>query len=718
LGYAIARKKRIWIIRDTNIEKSKHDFDRFHLLSTVGYRSYSNHLDIINAFYEDEPNRSLDKTIYREAIEKVISNNSRNKILYLKSSVETDASINLSRAISGLNIPKILDDPKEVSIQTLSWYAQNIYSSFAVVAHFLSDEHTEALIHNAKSSLVCGLAQGFGKRILMIAHAPFKAPIDYKDMLRVHRTASECRNIISKWLVEIEDEYNERRYAQKEYSNTIKARDELKSISMGDPVAENESNDISTYFIPTSAYNEALRAKCAIFIGRKGTGKSANLYKLAEDISSDNRNHVCIIKPIAYELEGIINMLQQSISNSEKGFLVESFWKFLIYTELAKSFYESIQNRPAYWDNTDIEEEFISYVENNSPIINSEFSIRLERVVNKLQNLGANNSSEEQRLKISELLHSKIINNIRALLGNILEKKNKVAILIDNLDKAWNRETDLQTLSNLLFGLLEVSESITKDFNKADFWRKPVNLSLVIFLRNDIFNQIMEYSPEKDKVTYTRITWEDPQLLLSVLEERIKSSCSNSLKSDDIWQKYFCETVKGIKTKDYFINVVLPRPRDLILFAKEALDLANNRNHTRVEEDDIIDAEKTYSRHAIDSLIVENGNRVEKLEDIIFEFVTSNEIISTNNVLEAMKTNNISIESLDEVISILCELLFLGLEVDENKFEFIYKDTDTRKLQIMARKTAEKREDKLKRFRINKPFHAYLEIKEDDSVKK
>ena len=36
LGYAIAKKKRVWIIRDSNIEASKIDYDNFKILTTLG----------------------------------------------------------------------------------------------------------------------------------------------------------------------------------------------------------------------------------------------------------------------------------------------------------------------------------------------------------------------------------------------------------------------------------------------------------------------------------------------------------------------------------------------------------------------------------------------------------------------------------------------------------------------------------------------------------
>lgn len=48
----------------------------------------------------------------------------------------------------------------------------------------------------------------------------------------------------------------------------------------------------------------------------------------------------------------------------------------------------------------------------------------------------------------------------RVLVGEVLESRAKVAVLVDNLDKVWNPNGDLALLSDLLFGLLGVSRRV------------------------------------------------------------------------------------------------------------------------------------------------------------------------------------------------------------------------------------------------------------------
>ena len=55
LGYAVAHRKRIWLLLDVAIEKAKLEFDRFQLFTTVGYQGASNSEKIVKGFFADQP---------------------------------------------------------------------------------------------------------------------------------------------------------------------------------------------------------------------------------------------------------------------------------------------------------------------------------------------------------------------------------------------------------------------------------------------------------------------------------------------------------------------------------------------------------------------------------------------------------------------------------------------------------------------------------------
>jgi len=499
----------------------------------------------VQGFYEEQPYNSLEQDLFTE-LSQTATLAKRDTLLYLKPAVETEASIRIARRVASGPLPSVIDDPREVRVQPFAWYVQHVTSALAVVCHLLSTDYKSWELHNAKHALIAGLAYGLGKNVLMLAHEPYVSPIDYRDLLRAHATAASAESIFGDWILPVIEAYEKKTAEQQEYESTVKAQVELRDIAIGDPIAEFESGQLTDYFVPTAAYNEALRSKHSIFVGRKGTGKTASLYKLAEDLSSDPRNHVCIVKPVDYELHGLLEMLAQQLSRSEKGYLIESFWKFLLYTELARSVYEQLLSKPSYYVRTDPERDIWEFVEEQSTVIMPEFAVRLDRAVSQLLDLTGTGSAEKERAGISERLHSEMLARLRSLLGDVLSNKARVAILIDNLDKAWNQQTDLRMLSELLFGLLSVSAIVAEEFEKESHWRAPVNLSLTLFLRSDIYAAMIRFARERDKLPVRRMTWEDPELLLRVLKERFTASGADEARPDAIWEKYFPPTVRNI----------------------------------------------------------------------------------------------------------------------------------------------------------------------------
>ena len=107
-------------------------------------------------------------------------------------------------------------------------------------------------------------------------------------------------------------------------------------MRLGEHVAENERAGIENkYFVETSAFNDALEGRNSVFVGRKGAGKTANLLALASKLGEDRRNVICVIKPVGYEVQGIVKLLKQFRDRDTKGYAIESLWKFLLITELA-----------------------------------------------------------------------------------------------------------------------------------------------------------------------------------------------------------------------------------------------------------------------------------------------------------------------------------------------------------------------------------------------
>lgn len=664
--------------------------------------------ELLEKFVEEAPCKDSDDTIFHQAIERS-SGSGQRRLLYVRSSVDTEASIQLSRKVDAYSIPVVVDDPNEVPIRPFTWYVEQIISQPPVLAHFLSTTREGADEHNAKASFVCGFAHGMGCRVLMLAEAPYETPLDYSDLLEKHDTPAQCISLAEAWLEESSDELSRQKTLASDYARKIKKQSRLQQLSVGAYVAEEEAQEIPRYFVEVASYRVASRDRYSLVVGQKGSGKSAILYKLLADTKKDVRNLTCVIKPVAFELEGLLQMVSTVSATAERGYLIQSFWKFLIYTELARSLRITINLKSQF---SEREEQFLALLDKQPDIFSADFSVRLESVVGRLSAVASVGSTSDRHLRISELLHEKLIPQLRGLLGELLKEKPKILLLIDDLDKGWAPSKSIDAPCELFASLLDVGQSIAHDFASRRPRNPSAEVHVVIFLRNDMFAEIRRRSPERDKLTHTPLEWDDDELLVRVLENRLLAARGDNESPNFIWGSVFPSTVDGSNTKEYVLQRILRRPRDLLYFANQALSIAVNRGREEVTARDVVDALKAYSKYAYEMLTV-GRIQFKALEELIYQFVGSPRIVDRTAIMKAVQEAKIHSISVEQVEDALCELEFLGREVEEGVFRFVHRQEEMEKAKILAEHLLEVQgECPVPRFEINVPYHAFLEIEE------
>lgn len=707
LGYAIGRKKRVWVLLDTSLEESRMLFDKLEMLTTLGYSPYSNSRNIIDNFYKDQPWTDLNDTIFKQSIEPALSSRENSGLLYLKTQFDTEASRLLSRTVDTYSLPKTLSDPNETSAQTLFWYARKIWYSLGVIAHLSGLGRRGHRLHNSRYAFLSGLAHGLEKPLLMLAEFDYPTPIDYRNILQKYNTAAECENIARTWLDSISSQYASDRKESGDYAKKVALAVDLRSLDLGEYLAENEEEVLHEYFVETQPFLGVLDGQHTIVIGRKGSGKTANLYMAAERLGKDKRNLVCVIKPVSYDVQGIVRLGKQIAERDQKGYLAQALWKFMIISEIARVAYEETRKLP-YVDSASPEGQLKTFVEGHGSLLQDNFAVRLERCVSDISKSSPKGSISKFQGAVSELIHDGVLRDLRRLLGDMLTKRTRVAILIDNLDKAWDRREDLEHLSDFLFGLIRIAGDVPRDFSKQDHWRKPVNVSIALFLRSDIFTRVMKNAREPDKLMYERMAWEDGATLMRVIDERLSTSRGGE-DPGVVWEEVFRPTVRNVSTRDYILSTILPRPRDLVFFAKAALSTAVNRGHGRVEEEDFAEAEKQYSFFVFEGIQVENGISLPELEAIMFEFVGRSTILTRDEVLSIVVKSGIEDNRREYALQHLVSLSFLGVEVSPDKFRYSLNAENIQKLvRLSERYIATSSSEP--RYRIHNAFHAYLEV--------
>jgi hypothetical protein len=429
----------------------------------------------------------------------------------------------------------------------------------------------------------------------------------------------------------------------------------------------------------------------------------------AEDLEEDRRNLVCVIQPADYDLEGIVRVLRGLTEQDTQSYVVEALWKYLLISEIALAALREIKELPAPLEPGHPAWELDRYVREAGDVMHRDFTIRLERAVAAVQDAAGGGEIGPERRRISEALHVALIGKLLSLLVPVLNSRRRVAVLIDNLDKAWDTNADVGVLAQLLLGLLTTAQRVGEDIAKrvsGDLW-----VSLGVFIRSDIFFHVVSEAREPDKIPAKFLTWNDPHLLLQVIEERYLAGRGHKGSGDQLWKLYFDPKTRGVRTPDYISARVLPRPRDILYLTNAALEIAVRHRHTKVTEADVLDAERQYSEFAFSVLLVEGGSDIPNLEDVLFEFAGGEDMMMLPEVHEAVRRAGTP-DGLDGVIEELVALSFLGRETRDDVFEYAENPRDLKRINAVARRFAAT-EGREPRFRVHPAFQAYLDITTD-----
>ena len=711
LGYAIGRFKRIWISLNTSTDGAEQRYRRtfFGMLGSA-YVPYNNSYELSEAFLNDNPILDPDRTLLGTLYRNPMARQETPAIFYVKPSINTEAVVTaaetLSESVFGNSL--IVDDPIENPSPTLEWYARQLSVADAVLCHLLGNDQVGQTAHNTKCSIVAGMSVGLNKSMLMLAQTPFVSPIDYQAHLKLHETAKECKVAITDWITTLGPAISPRRRRRSKDRTKRGGEANLRSLTIGEPVAENERQRLDDYFVETSTYLRAMEDPVTIVVGRKGSGKSAQLYAMQATLSGDKRNHVCVIKPVGYEIDGLVRVLNAIMDKSERGYLIESLWKYLIYSELARSTHTVLDSRSPYETQSEAELRFIDYYNDNADLLTRPFSERLDMAVSKLSGIAETTNSLTQRSRISELLHANELLQLRDVLGGALSGYSKVCILVDNLDAPWGPNTHVDQLSELLWGLLLVSSDIVNDFLKKDHWRTAVEVNLTVFLRSDIFAYVQPTASEQDKLPIQRIIWDDPGTLRQIIDQRLLQGAPIGQDASKIWSQVFPSEVVSMPTWDFAMSTVLPRPRDIVYLMREVLDGAINHGQLTVSPENFLNAREKYSEFAFRSILAEDDPRKGRLEAILYEFAGCPKQITRSQIEARFKSADVKANDVEFYIDLLCDVNFLAIP-SYNEYVYAKDESDRRMKRRIAAKISENNGEE-ESFEVSSAFWHVLQV--------
>ncbi len=306
-----------------------------------------------------------------------------------------------------------------------------------------------------------------------------------------------------------------------------------RSMNVGTISAESDKEFLEQCFIETPEYEDLcdFNSKKMIILGRTGSGKTALLNKIKEDVD-------CYIevRPDTFALQYITNV--PFVNKLEKENVnLEIFYKFLWLHELIS---QIIKNYFSYNRRNLVEElakkissgrinQLKKYLEEYDGIffdegstekitkdVEKQISASIGTDLSKLEGTLSDTQRSEIETKTSQYIHKKQIAQLKNIISLFKEyfgsnKQKRIVVVIDNLDENWINQVSKYKLIDALLNAIRLFVDIP-------------NMKILLAMRADLLAKTCETTHrqnEKDESFTIRLNW-TPKMLEDLLNKRIE----------------------------------------------------------------------------------------------------------------------------------------------------------------------------------------------------
>ena len=701
LGFAIGAGRAIWPLVESSEEERL--YVTFDTLTTVGHSRYTNSKSIANKLSKKRPwTRGAHLPVPSLMASK--PTRAARQILYLRGPWDDEASLRVEETLEHSGLSVITDDPSEVAFQPISWYLARLETSFAVLMELGRQTGDRGSLHIAKCALVAGVSVACGRRLLMIGDNIDGGPIDYRDLLRSYKNAADAAAITRQWLAPFPGELRElEQVARADITSApSQAVPLIRKIHVGDYVAENELSDLAAYFVETAEFEDALAGTFKIFVGRKGTGKSAVTHMVADRLREDMRNLVRVIAPKGYELTQILKLVKEFDLSTRNRF-VEGLWKYLLSTEALIAIWDNLKDKSLDVSWSAAETAVRDLVSASPDVMSLSFASRIIQAL-QIQRQSIDENGRVSESTILARLQSREIQNLRDVICRYLSSEQReLTLLLDDMVPGWESAEQRGELSAILLSMVTASRDLWRDWEyrmAREGCRAP---SLLLFLRSDIFASMLQESDEPDKVDHRPVYWEDADALLDLINKRIETALSQDLDGVLNWKDLLEPEFSYDSMKQLIAGSILCRPRDIIYYFGRVVFNANRRRATSLAKRDFKAALRDYSEYALQALSAEWSPHIPDLADSLLEFWGGTQDITDDELRTRLISSGVESNDVEGAVRFLVDAQFVGLGIDENNYKFASTPTESALMMRQAGRFIHNRGGR-RNFRIHRAF--------------
>ncbi|MCD4777265.1 MAG: hypothetical protein K8S15_14600 [Candidatus Aegiribacteria sp.] len=652
LGFAIGCQKAVIPVRDTSYERDQHLFEQLGIFDVLGYKEFENSKNLKKIVLDNLNVKPIKLNVH--VIDK------KQPTFVLKSPYDTDGSIRLHSALKKSSLYRFrVFDPRETPRLSLHEAHHQITSSLAVIAHLVDPNRRDAITHNALCAFVCGMAMAMGKHILMLQEGYTRQPIDYRDVVIQYENMNTVTLAVENFVRAVA-----RRLFDLDTIETIPVEGFLEQIDLGDTAAENEIRMLDQYFVSTPQYQQAKLGHARLVVGRKGSGKTAIFYTVRHYLANDRSIFTLDLKPEGHSFTKLRETVTNQMSEGVQLHTLTSFWNYLLLLEIAKKLLDK-EIEKAWRDPGTLRryEEFKKEYLKHSLIIEGDFSERIMALVNRVIDEYPEDSQDLiDTGKITQMIYKHEVSTITKLIGERLKSIGELWLLFDNIDKGWTLQGATPSDVAVVRSLLEATRKLQRSLNTMG-----IDFKSIVFLRKDIADLLIEYTPDRGKEPIANLDWSDQILLEELLYKRFHNVPGLEGEFRDIWGKLFDAHVGGEDSFRYILTRSFFQPRALLNFVTKAIHIAASRDHKRVLEDDILTAEIAYAEDMFNSVRLEIRDVYPRQPKLLYSFLGQDSILSQEDLYLILMEAEIAEDEFESVSDLLLWYAFIGILVGEDE---------------------------------------------------
>lgn len=698
IGYAIGCKKRAFLVRNEAITPDDVIIRQVGIFDTLGYVTYRDSITLVSIVSE-----ITDLTPLRFDEH---STNSKAPVYILLPQIKGDFGTRLIARIKKARLFYRSFDPAEQGRLSAPEAIENVASSHGVVIPLLPSHYHEAKIHNYRAAFVAGLTQGMGKHLLLLQSGDEPVPTDYRDLVRRFKFPDQIDQYVAEFAISVTESLQSAQPPIVDKPSTF-----LAHLSLGASAAENEFQELGNYYLETDEFRRTLRGEVQIVLGRKGAGKTALFFQLRDRIRSDRKNVVLDLKPEGFQLIKFKERVLDYLEEGTREHTITAFWEYLLLLEICHKLLQTDKN--IHLRNHELYDPYRSLAttyDSDEYVAEGDFAERMARLTQRIaDDFSASKEGSTGHLRMSsenitQLIYKHDLSSLRSKLVDYLRHKQSLWILFDNLDKGWPPHgvgpEDVLSLRCLLDAIAKLERAFKRD---------DIPTKGIIFIRNDVYENLIEITPDRGKFSQVLLDWTDPALLLELLRRRFLSSgIEGDPPFETIWRQICVSHIQGEETAHYMIERCLMRPRSLIDLLRFCRSHAANLGHQRIEVEDVESGEEQYSTQLVNDISFEMQDVFPPAKDVLYEFIECPSEMDNSSLRTILANISEEAATQDKILDLLLWYGVIGFSRLEGEPTYIYSVRyDMKRLKALLKK----HENEGLVYQINPAFWKGLEIK-------